>query len=154
MGKEYVRCQDTAFKNFLLGKSFKVLSKRNKGRHLLVNIDGKLVYLVYKRDFFNTFEDKFKSFCDKFPHLKGVGESINEDCLEYCIKAKVQEIYFLHGSGDYSITPRLFYNFIEKFGLKRVQDKGNMYLQEGGRYENIREITCSVPKKLLNEVLI
>ena len=55
-----IECQDSAFREFYLelhrrGEIPFPLNEYNKGRHRLIKTETKRYYVIYKRDFFNTF---------------------------------------------------------------------------------------------------
>lgn len=145
-----IQCQDSAFREF-----FKEMKRRghlktfpideyNHGRHRLIQIDRKRYYVVYKRDWFNTFGKQFN-----LKEYSGVGESINKEYLELALNRNAEKIVFIHPDGMFGIYPALIKNFCEKNDLVRTQDKPNHYKGLNGFTETIRETTYSFPKELL-----
>jgi len=149
--------QHIAFKTYIDSLETKtdkvrVIKDFNKNRHRLINFKGKNYYLVFKRDFFNTFYKQFEVFYDNYPELGKQGESINAESLKTCIKYNVSDIIFIHSDGFYSITPLQLVKFCKKFDLLRTQDKNNKYKGQNGVYNKVNEETYSFPIGLLRVV--
>jgi len=145
-----IQCQDSAFKNFiqiLMDEGYEKIQRYNynKERHALIKTSSKSFYVVYKRDFFNTFGDRFPEFIKEYGFLDGRGESINSEGLEIALWNNVDYIVFIHPDNFYFIYPQT----IKKLNLIRRQDKKNLYYEKG--YEAKQEITYSVPIELLKK---
>lgn len=151
--------QFVAFKEFqsLLVRVYGVAFERlefNKGRHLLlkpVSGDFPSFYLVFKREFFDSFSRQFDRFSAENPEASKVGESINESSLELLIKHKAEYLVFIHPNNAYVAIPHQFYNYAKYHNLVRIQEKPNVYKSNNynGGFNSKKEITISTP---LNEL--
>jgi hypothetical protein len=126
----------------------------NKGRHLLIQpLDRNVpvIYAIYKRDFFMSFNSNFPRFVAENPELRGVAESINKECLDIAIKRNVDYIYFVHPDEKiFAIHPMQIKKFCEKHNLIRGQQKLNIYQQPYTlEKEMVSEVTYCIPVKLL-----
>ncbi len=134
--------QDSGFKKVLKELiendiNFKVKT-RNKSRHKHIISDIGSFYLLYKREYFNTFGKQFKS--TEFTS----GESINKDALLYCFRNKVKLLIFIHKTEVKCVSPEFFYKIALKNKWIRRQERSNLY-SEG----IIHEKTYSIPKEYL-----
>lgn len=120
----------------------------NKGRHMLLEtLMGNKYYCLFKREYFQTFNNYYPEFVIHHPNLRGVAESINEEWLDLAIKFDAV-LLFIHPDGRvYQIYPMT----IKKLGLVRVQNEPNIYKKEDytGEQEVVNEKTYHVPVKLL-----
>jgi len=142
-----IQCQYKAVEAFIksLTKGV-VLKDYNKGRHKLIRSEEGLFYMIYKRNWFNSFSEKFPDFkCDC------VGESINKKSLGTAIYNNVDKLVFVHPDGVYSQYPLVIERFCEVNKLVRIQDKSNSYAAYGGNRKEVREETYSFPKYLLEK---
>jgi len=123
--------------------------------HHIIDTRGKesKIYLLFKREFFNTFESKFPIVIYRLPEMRGVGESINKEALDIAIMRNCDYVVFIHESEVYITYPRIIKNLCEKYKLIRVQKKGNMYNMKdcSGQSSEIFETTYSFPKALLQK---
>lgn len=70
----------------------------NKSRHrLLITEKGLRYYVLYKREYFMSFGKIFS--------LKGIGESINMEYMEFIMYLKTDAILFVHPDGRIYIIP-------------------------------------------------
>ncbi len=101
----------------------------NENRHMmLTTYKGLKYWMLFKRDFFNSFGKIFG--------LKGVGESINKEWVQTAIDEGIDAFMFVYEKGYvYIVPPKEFKDFAEKSKTIRVTTSG--------------EITYSVPVKLL-----
>lgn len=113
------------------------------------NPNNKKLYVIFKRDFFITFNKQFVSFSKQYPEYYGEGESINTDALNRAIKFDCEYIVFIHDTGVFVAYPMLIKNFCETHKLIRGQKRLNSIYANGTTEEHINEITYSFPKKLL-----
>lgn len=90
----------------------------NSGKHYLMKTEkGLIYYLMYKREFFNSFGAIFG--------LKGVGESINEEYLKIAIDGDVDSFLISYSTGAfYTISPREWLRFAQSNNTIRVQKNG------------------------------
>jgi len=148
--------QDKAFvfaiKRIVKDYDKKMFSIKNlhKGRYRLLEVDNDKYMLVYKREFFNTFRNKYPEIYRLYPYFVGKGESINKEMLDRAILEKVKFIYFIHPSVIYKINPELIKKFCEKFNLIRRQDKENVYHVNKKDMVFVQEITYSFPTDLMS----
>lgn len=161
-----IECKDTAYKVFIdyLKRKYqnvKVIGDANKSRHKIVEVrNGALMtryYLIYKRDWFNTFAKQFERFVRKYPVYKGVkGESINRSSLDIATSNFCDFLIFCHPEGFYLASTVTIKNFCITNSLYRVQDRENTYKAKGGGYSEVREVTYSFPAvpMLIDEVKI
>ena len=143
------RRYDNAF--FTIANSF------NYNRHRLIipphGSDLPRFYVVFKKSgFFQSFNYNFKSFTNKYPEFKGLGESINLEWLKVAIAAKADYLVFIHVDGHkYIVSTKLVYNFVNKYNLFRTQNRVNEY-QVNGLVNSTRELTASFPIRLLENL--
>lgn len=150
-----IECKDTAYKVFIdyLTKKYqnvKVVGNANKSRHKIVQVrNGALMtryYLIYKREWFNTFSKQFDKFVKKYPEYEGVkGESINQSSLSCATSNFCDFLIFCHPEGYYLASTVTIKNFCLTNGLYRVQERENTYKAKGGGYLDTREATFSFP---------
>jgi hypothetical protein len=125
-----------------------------QNKHASLVCDNKKVpnlYVVYKRDFYKTFEYTFRDFCYNNPDLCGEGESINVESLNMALRMDAEYVIFLHTDGIYCIPTMLIKKFCEKYSLVRLQKRINSYIR-GDSSKSIQEKTYSFPKKLLEPI--
>lgn len=133
--------QDTGFKEVLKqfmqeDITFRVKSI-NKGRHKHIISNAGNFYLIYKREYFHTFGKQF--------NLGNIeGESINKECLDYCIRNNIQLIIFIHPREIKYYNPKIFYKLAKNNNWSRIQKRENYY-KEGLSHE----LTYSIPKSYL-----
>lgn len=72
----------------------------NNSKHAIISTDVGNFYVVFKRDFFNSFGQIFND--------KGVGESINEESLEFADKQKANLLFVYPDGKIYTISAMLF----------------------------------------------
>lgn len=103
--------------------------KINKNRHYCIYTEKHLsYYLLYKRDFFNSFGKIF--------NLKGCGESINMNFLQYALRNKFDAFLIMYQKGYvYVVPPQEFIDYAIANNTIRETKSG--------------EITASVPLGLL-----
>jgi hypothetical protein len=153
-GSNMIKCQDSAIKYFiditLQGKAL-VIKSFNKSRHKIIKTqEGELLYCVYKREFYNTFSKEFEHLGELFPSYKeDKGESINRDAITEAQRNNCEKIVFIHPDKIYWQYTNLFLNFAVNHHLIRIQDKANEYLFKDGIRKQVKEITFSIPSKLL-----
>jgi hypothetical protein len=123
----------------LVGLKYKIsmVTKWNKGRHLLIqcmNDKDQFIYFycLFKHTTFHSFNAVFKRFVEQFPEFEGHGESINVEFLEYARVREATLLYIYPDGKIYSIESKLVYNFCNKNGLSRTQDRRNEYLEAWG----------------------
>ncbi len=94
-------------------------------------------YMIFKRDFFISFNIAFPKFIKSHPELSGYGESINVAALDLACKYNVDLLLFVHSDGRvYFINPIFLRSYVIKHSLVRKQ------------FDN--ECTYSFPLKLLS----
>ena len=114
--------------------------------HRRIITDKNTYYCVYKTDF-------FRSFSIKFPNERGLGESLNQECMEEAVKKGAILIFIYKFHGVYKILSKYFKEYSEANNLIREQEKGNMHhwnYHTGNRVVQ-HEITCCVPVHLLTK---
>jgi hypothetical protein len=133
-----------------------VLGSPNKSRHVIFEYleTGERVYLIFKREWFLTFQDRFAQFTQENPQYAEQGESINEESLLYAKEKGCEVIVFIHPEGFYKGYVNVLLNFCKKHNLIYTQDRTNSYKVEGGTREAINETTYSFPRSLLTRVEI
>lgn len=149
--------KDQAYREFISnlakGNNKPVIARNfHKCRHKLVCHDGVKYYLIFKKEHYNTFKTRFYYFYmgneDKY---NGMGESINKECLDICIRAGVHKIVFILPFSTYWHTPQCIKKFCDDNKLTKVQDKENVYQDHKNFYSVKREITYSFPIEFLNK---
>jgi len=153
--KEYLRNKYIAFLKFMKKlklKNYKIINVRdvNKDRHRIVFTDRGNFYLLYKKDYYNSFSTKYADFIYKVPAMRGVGDSINVDFLNLAIQKKVNFLVFIHETETFIVDPQDMKEYCEKNHLKDLQDKNNKYRGNEGRGYNIHELTYRIPKSWLD----
>lgn len=104
--------------------------QRNKHFLLLppvTRVDVPKFYVLFKRDFFMSFNLVFKDFVKSYPDYNTVGESINEDVFK-AVKARgVDYLIFAYDNSRrvYKLSVGLLDRFYKTYNLVRVQDKLN-----------------------------
>lgn len=114
---------------------------------MLQTLQGNTYYCLFKREYFQMFNNYYPEFVIHHPNLRGVAESINEECLDFAIKLDAI-LLFIHPDGRvYQIYPMT----VKKLGLVRVQNEPNVYKKDDytGEQEAVNEKTYHVPVKLL-----
>lgn len=109
-------------------------------------------YVIFKRESFHTFEHWFPSFIQKNPEMKGKGECINKDILEFAKNRGIDYIMIIRSPGEiYKISVMVWYKYAIKNGLVRCQKKLNDYIvpNSNGKRQEISEVTYCIPLKLL-----
>jgi hypothetical protein len=150
-----IECKDTAYKVFIdimlrQKKKVNVKADLNKSRHKVIEVDGERIYLIYKREFFNTFSKQFPEFIGQFPYYSDEkGESINPYGIYMANKYSCDKIVFAHKEGFFWIYTKQLENFCEKYNLIRKQERGNDYLQKGGDRQIEYEETYCFPASML-----
>lgn len=135
------------------------LSSFNSGRHGLFFPPSDVLgvpsfYVLYKKEFFMSFNKVFSSFVAANPIFNSVGESINEDYLDLAVAKKVDYFLFVYDDGKvYSVPVLLVKKFCDKHGLRRVQEVRNVYNRRDGSglCSSVNEITCSFPITLFKK---
>ena len=101
----------------------KVASKinLNNGKHyLLITQKGLKYYVLYKRAFYMTFGREFEK-----EGQTGIGESINFEYLNYCLKQSVGNILLIYPDGKvYAVSPIEWVNFSVGSNTIRTQKGG------------------------------
>jgi hypothetical protein len=147
---------------------------KNKFHHTLIGSKNKNYYLLYKKDFFNSFSQIFKEYANT--EYAGVGETINREymqfalnhnaelifcyekspCIYYCadsIKLSKEINRHLGTDSNYSevLGTKLLKLYCEFHNLVRVQDKTNEYKIDNYSESKIQvnEQTYSFPVKIL-----
>src|SRR3990167_10063593 len=122
----------------------------NKDRHMLLEtLFGNKYYCLFKREYFNMFNNYYPEFVLHHPNLRGVAESINEEWLDLAIKLDTI-LLFVHPDGRvYQIYPMT----VKKLGLVRIQNEPNVYRKDdfSGEQEAMNEKTYNIPVKLLKK---
>lgn len=128
----------------------------NRGRHCILSppFDSDLpkFYVVFKRSWFVTFNNKFQEFISEFPDMAGYGESINKEWLDLALQQRVSYFLFVHEEGSiYQVSPLLLQKFVFKHNLFRSQERRNDYRRADGSggVISVNELTVCFPCKLL-----
>lgn len=102
----------------------------NNERHFVFETDKRMKYqLIFKRDFFRSFGKIFG--------VTGLGESVNEEMVEWALKNYILNFIFIYENGyAYTIPVNEFHDYAISHGMVRKTDKTD-------------EITMSVPLKML-----
>jgi hypothetical protein len=161
--------------NYLLGKLISpVIINRNKFGHALIRTNKGVLYWLFKKDHFHSFNYEMKGFVKAHPEFAGLGESINQEYLLYAIDKNATLIFqyqdneaiyapsrqklleevkkiFPEGNFENIDSTRLLKIFCDAYNLKRAQDRENEYKSNDYCDSTIRihEITYSFPLKLL-----
>jgi len=171
---------DAAFNYFItyleqtLKQKVKSVVRTNKDRHMLIKCFSgyddieRRFYILYKKECFMTFSDKFNMFVKENKDYEGFGESINKEWLDLAVlnsitgvaeKSMLVEIemslIFIYPDGSmFEIHPKAFEKFAEENGLVRVQDKFNELSKEDyyGGTSWIQESTYHIPISLLRKI--
>jgi hypothetical protein len=94
-----------------------VLSLNNDRHRLVKTVKGLNYYVLFKRQFFFKFGEKF--------NLKGAGESINESYLSYALNNNIAAIVIVYASGyTYCVSPQEWHSFSTANNTVRVQKEG------------------------------
>jgi hypothetical protein len=112
---------------------------KNRGLHKVIKTEqGNKYYYIFKNaPFFQG--DKFYS------GYAGYWETINLECLEYCLNHNIDLILIGYPSGAiYKITPKEWKKEAEKHNSTRTIPDGRM-LKEAGKLKLIDEIVVSIP---------
>ena len=157
--EEEIKNQDRAFYLIMqrlreVHGEYYYMKKYNKGRHLLLYSTDPLprYYVVYKREWFNTFAKQFPAFIQENPRFASeVGESINTQDLENAVSVGTNYLIFVHEEGIWKISALLFLKFARKNNLVRRQNRTNPYKQQGGFSSYIHEDTYSIPASMLEK---
>jgi len=102
----------------------------NNDRHFILETDKRMKYqLIFKRDFFRSFGKIFGT--------TGLGESINEEMVEWALRNYIHNFIFVYENGyAYTIPVNEFHDYAMSHGMVRKTDKTG-------------EITLSCPLKML-----
>lgn len=129
--------------------------------HVLLKSDDEskpVLYVVYKRDFFESFDKIFLDFCRLFPDWKGVGESINTEALDRAVQFDGFNkggclLVFVHADDNvYVAYPQQVRKLCVNHNLVRKQDRLNAQVSDfGGRAKPNYESTYSFPKKFMKK---
>lgn len=115
------------------------VTEKNRGLHkvILTERGFKYYYIFKNAPFFQG--DKYYS------GYAGYWESINLNCLEYCLNNNVDLILIGYPSGAiYSISPKDWKAEAERYNSTRTIPDGRM-LKEAGKLSLIDEIVVSIP---------
>lgn len=133
------------------GKHIKRVKKFNHERHCIIETDAEKLYVIYKREYFNTFYKKFPDYFNKFNFKDLRGESINVNYLKLAMMEQVDFIVFIHPEKSYFIEPSRILNCCLRFNLIRYQDKINEYKGNYGKGIKENEKTYSFPIEIMEE---
>ena len=118
-----------------------VITKNKYGHHLIKAKDGKYYYLVFKREF-------FQSFGDLFGNNEGYGESLNVEYIQVAKDNNVEYICFIYPDDKiYKIKPQ---RMLEVGHIRQVKGFQQEIVYGVPKYK--QEYTCSVPLKELERV--
>lgn len=92
----------------------------NMERQFLITTDKNMKYLlVYKRNFFMSFGRIFS--------MRGIGESLNEEIVEYAISKGIHELLFVYHDGMvYAISPQEFKDYATSHKTIRQTASGEL----------------------------
>jgi hypothetical protein len=92
----------------------------NMERQFLITTDKNMKYLlVYKRNFFMSFGRIFS--------MRGIGESLNEEIVEYAISKGIHELLFVYKDGMvYAISPQEFKDYATNHKTIRQTASGEL----------------------------
>lgn len=130
----------------------------NVGRHSLLRPQkpsNPVFYALFKREWMYEFNRMFQKFVRDSPDMKGLGESINKEWLDYSIRAGTDYLLFIYPDHTiYLVPPMLIKKFCEKNNLIRTQRKTNDYKipDFSESIEQINELTYCFPVKLLTKL--
>jgi hypothetical protein len=102
-----------------------------------------------------NFNNLFQRFVRSNPDMKGLGESINKEWLDYSIKSRSDYLLFVYPDRRaYIIPPMLVKRYCEKNNLIRTQLKANDYKLTdcSTSTERINELVYSFPISLLTKI--
>ena len=170
-GWKYIKIQaiqhhESAFDFFnwwLRQQGFEIVASpqpHSKGRHKLYIVASKLnpaivksFYVVFKRDWYHSFNSAFPSFIDKHPECKGYGESLDTEYLDIALIHN-SIIVFIHPDNAYFIDSVLMDLYCINHKLYRQQDKENIY-KKGNYTKEVKaeqEQTYCIPISLLQNL--
>lgn len=110
--------------------SWFVLSKYNKGRHLLLRggREAPNYYVLYKKDFFNSYNEFGGEILVVHPEFMGLGESINESCLGVALHYKAVLLFIYPDGKVYCIHSETLWNLSRRYpSMLHVQKRSNVY---------------------------
>ena len=162
MTKPLFECKFASYKHLIKllnynGTSTEVLEEPNKSRHMIIKVlfdKAEKWYLVYKREWRNTFKKYYPDVYKKYSLKDHRGESLNVECFNYAMEKRVDKVVFCHPEG-------FFYEDISRFGTFAVengciwkQNKTNIYKKEGGGLKKLQETTLLYPKEYLHKLIL
>lgn len=90
-------------------------------RQFIFVTDNKMKYqMLYKRDFFNSFGKIFGK--------KGIGESVNEECVQYAMEKGIHNFLFVHGENVYMCPVQEFHDYARNNNTIRETASGEKTL--------------------------
>ena len=110
-----------------------------KHRHLFTK-EGKQYYIIFKRE-------PFHSFSRIFDNELGFGESLNQECILYCVEHEIDMIVIIYQNGYvYGYPPKAWKQEAENNKwIRQVNRK--MLKCEWGKHSYVSETTYSIPLK-------
>ncbi|MFW6173539.1 MAG: hypothetical protein ACOC5T_07335 [Elusimicrobiota bacterium] len=162
MNKTLFECKYAAFKNLInqlnySGVSTEVLKETNKERHMVLKVyfeKPELWYVVYKRDWRNTFKKYFEDVHKKYSLTDHRAESLNVECYNKAMELRCDKVVFCHPEGYY-------YEELSKMGIFAVENntfwnhkRKDKRKKEGGGYDRISEKTLLYPKEYLKKLIL
>jgi len=118
-----------------------VINKNKHGHRLIKGKDNKYYYLVFKRDFFQSFGNLFQT-------NQGYGESLNIEYIQFAKDNKVDYICFIYPDDKiYKIRPE---RMLETGKIRVIKDFQSEIVYGIPKYK--QEYTCSVPLQELERI--
>jgi len=103
-------------------------------------------YVVYKREFFNSFGVWFPKF------RGGVGESLNVEWLDFACRRGCLFVLFVYPDGRvFGVEPEFMRSYCVNNGLVREQGSVNPVFGSQGDLLSVKEVTYCVPIGVLRD---
>lgn len=102
------------------------ITKTNDFKHSIISTDIGNFYVLFKRDFFNSFGKIFNE--------SGVGESINDDALRRAEETKANLLFVYTDGKIYTISSMLFRKLSKENNWSRKTEAGELTYSIPVRY--------------------
>lgn len=151
-----------------------LIADRNKFGHAFIKTQSGSFYWLFKKDFFHSFQYEFPNYSKQVGALKGLGESINNEYLKFCLNNRCILLFSYENQERAIYTPSkqklvgilgtlmpeadldipavaLLKIFCDYYNLKRTQDRQNTYKLDNYSESEVvvNEQTYSFPVELL-----